>query len=552
MVYDLIIVGGGINGAALARLAAFQGLKVALFEQGDFGQGASTNTSKLLHGGLRYLETYDFSLVRDATHERAELLKIAPHLVEARRFLFPNTKWGRHSRPGIKAGMTLYDFLAGRLRINSHGWIEPEDLRKREPHFLPEEICGGYEYSDCVMDDARIVMENLIDAQNLGASISNYSSVLGWEKSLNGNPKSPSSLEITVLDRLSGKEVIHQTSHLALTVGPWTDKLLRSQIPSENPQVKLSQGIHLIVQGLQSESCFILPVPHSRRYFFVVPWKGHHLIGTTETEVGEFPPEPALPKEMEVQELIDLMKVYFPDQVLQVICTITGLRPLARAKKSGTITLSREHEFHRIGESVFSAVGGKYTTHRTFADEFFHFIFSKEGEGEVKVDFKNIKARVLPGAWKSENEKEGLIKKLRNFSFMHEALENIWIHRYGLRSLELAEFIAQKPERSKEVEKKKFDAKNPANFVRQDSVILQKENLLLKGEIEFAYEREWTKTPIDFFRRRTDLYFSPSGGREYFLEVDAYFKSQNPGLEKMLGTDGDYLNFLKNNRHVSG
>src|SRR4051812_25095666 len=139
MEYDLIIIGGGINGAALARLSAFQGLRVALFEAGDFGQGASTNTSKLLHGGLRYLETFDFGLVRDATRERAELLRLAPHLVEARRFLFPRTRLGRHARPGIKAGLMLYDFLAGNLRMQPHRWVPPEEVKKREPHFLPGE-----------------------------------------------------------------------------------------------------------------------------------------------------------------------------------------------------------------------------------------------------------------------------------------------------------------------------------------------------------------------------------------------------------------------------
>ena len=221
MEYDLIIAGGGINGAALARLAAFQGLKVALFESGDFGQGASTNTSKLLHGGLRYLETYAFSLVRDATRERAQLLGIAPHLVEARRFLFPRTALGRHGRIGIKAGLTLYDFLAGKLRISSHRWVSPGELTKLEPHFLPQESCGAYEYSDCVMDDARLVLENLVDAQALGAHIHNYHSFQGIQSRGEGWS------EVKVLDRISGQESIYRSKRVALALGPWTDQVAK-------------------------------------------------------------------------------------------------------------------------------------------------------------------------------------------------------------------------------------------------------------------------------------------------------------------------------------
>ncbi|MEO7426753.1 MAG: glycerol-3-phosphate dehydrogenase/oxidase [Fibrobacteria bacterium] len=537
MEYDLIIIGGGINGAALARLAAFQGLRTALFEAGDFGCGASTNTSKLLHGGLRYLETFDFGLVRDAVRERAKLLALAPHLVESRRFLFPNTRHGRHGRMGIKAGLTLYDFLAGGLRMDPHRWVGPDELRREEPAFLPEERCGAYEYSDCVMDDARIVMENLVDAAALGATVRNYSGFQGLEAAGDFR-RGKGTLEVTVLDRLTGRETVCRGRRVALCLGPWTDQVLRTALPGSPPQIRLSQGIHLIADGLPSHSCFILPVPKGpdgkagKRYFFVVPWKGKHLIGTTETEVGDTPPDPAVPGENEVAELIGLAGIYFPGWRPDILCTITGLRPLARSAKGSTITLSREHEFHRVRDGVYSAVGGKYTTHRTFAEGFLRFMReSKDGDmGDGKAGLKEIQDRPLPGAWADAGERERIRASLRAHGYVDESTAVTWMRRYGKRSLELAEYVGASPGRQERMT-------GPYG--------------LLWGEAEFSAEREWARTPEDFLRRRTDAYFTRGAGLENLPRLQALFSSRAPGLEKNLGRDADYPAMLKNNLHVA-
>lgn len=512
-------MGGGINGAALARQAAFQGLRCAVLEAGDFGQGASTNTSKLLHGGLRYLETYDFGLVRDAVRERAQLLALAPHLVEARRFLFPRTRLGRHPRPLIKAGMTLYDLLAGgRLRLDPHGWVSPEELHRREPHFLPGEDVGGYEYSDCVMDDARLVMENLVDARDLGAEIRNY------HRFLSVSPSGDGALEATFLDRLTGKELVLRAPKVALALGPWTDEVLKGAVPGSAPQLRLSQGIHLIAEGLDSKSCFILPVPGSKRYFFVVPWKGKHLIGTTETEVGEHPPNPLVPMQKEIEELERLVKIYFPDQPVKTVCTITGLRPLARATKGSTITLSREHEFHTLRPGVFSAVGGKYTTHRTLARDYLGYILGD------KDQVKTMDDRAFPGAWRDLPERQSLRAHLMAHDFVDQALAETWMRRYGMRSRELAAFAAADPSLQE-----RLPGPHP----------------LILGEVHYAAEKEWARTPVDFFRRRTDLYFTRDGGLPALERVEAVFASRHPGFRKALGPDANYPDFLRRNRHAA-
>jgi glycerol-3-phosphate dehydrogenase len=515
--YDLIIVGGGINGAALARLAAFNGLAVALFEAGDFGRGASTNTSKLLHGGLRYLETYDFGLVRDAVCERAALLGLAPHLVEARRFLFPRTRLGRHARPMIKAGMALYDFLAGGRRLEAHRWVAPAELRSLEPAFLPGEDCGAYAYSDCVMDDARLVIENLVDAAALGARVHNYHAFQGTEPAGDGR------MEVTVLDRLTGKEIVHRARKLAIVAGPWTDQVLASAFPGSPPQVRLSQGIHLIAEGLPSRSCFILPVPGSKRYFFIVPWKGKHLIGTTETELEGVPPVPAVPKEGEIEELLRLARTYFPAWKPDVVCTITGIRPLARSGKGSTITLSREHEFHTLRDDVYSAVGGKYTTHRSFADAFLRHILGKA------APIKDIRERPLPGAWKDTQERDAVRRGLMAYPFADEPVAAAWLRRYGKRALELAAFVSGEAARRERL---------PGPYG------------LLTGELAWAAEKEWARTPEDFLRRRTDAYFARGGGTECLERVEAFFRARTPGLAA-LGSEADYAAFLRANRHAA-
>jgi glycerol-3-phosphate dehydrogenase len=275
----LFIAGGGINGAALARLAAGQGISTALAEAADFGSGASSNTSKLIHGGLRYLETGDFALVSDAVHERARLLALAPHLVQQQRFLFPLCHFGRHGRWAVKAGMTLYDALSGSMRLQPHGYIPSETLHDLEPAFLPGEAASAYAYSDCIMDDARLTLETVLDAQALGAQVWNYHRVVAIEPA-------GSAWEVTVEDRITGKEKAFVARRVALALGPWTDLSVKQFLDESKIRVRLSQGSHLLVQGIKANSCFLLPVPESRRYFFVIPFRGLHLVGTTEVEVS--------------------------------------------------------------------------------------------------------------------------------------------------------------------------------------------------------------------------------------------------------------------------
>ncbi len=519
--FEMIIIGGGINGAALARVAALQGMRVGLFEAGDYGQGASSATSKLVHGGIRYLEHFEFALVRESVRERARLLRAAPHLVEERRFLFPVGLTGGRMRWSIKAAMVLYDTLAGKLGLQSHRYLSQSQVGALEPQFLPGTPCAAYAYSDCSMDDSRLVMENLVDAWSLGAASWNYHRFLGVEEA-GRDEEGRLTLEVTVLNLRTLRERVYRCRKVAMTLGPWTDQVATAQFPSAEKQLRPSQGAHLVVEKLTSTSSFILPVPGTGRYFFVLPWKKYHLIGTTEVEIPGNVPETPLPLDVEIDELHRLTAHYFPGTQVRVICAFAGIRPLAGGggKGNGSAAVSREHQFKALANGVYTMVGGKYTTHRALAEEYFQFITGTPPD-------ESTEGRLFPGGWRDGTERDAAKRRLRDFPFCDDAIADTWLNRYGRRALELAEFTQSKP----------------AYAAR-----LSKDEPLLAGEVLFAIEKEQAASPLDFYRRRTDIFFSPGGGLESLLAVENLFRENVEGYAQ-IASQVDYRHYLEGNRH---
>lgn len=544
--YDLIIVGGGINGAALARLAASLGHKVGLFEAADFGHGASSNTSKLLHGGLRYLETYAFGLVGEAVRERARWLKLAPHLAQAARFHFPLVPQARHGRWMIKCGMLLYDGLAARepesKRLGGHAWVNAQAFAESVPQLLPGEVRGAYTYADCIMDDARHCLETVLDAEALGAVVRNYHPVTHVREDQEG-------VDVTVLNRLTGKEMALRAKQVALLAGPWTDKfrresldagltlLQKSETSATEPWVRPSQGIHLIVDGLDARECLILPVPNTTRYFFVLPHPGYVIVGTTETEItGEMPESPR-PQETEITELLGLLRLYFPKQNARLLGVFAGVRPLARVSPSKaakltsplTAKVSREHVVHRIGEHMVSAVGGKYTTHRPLALDVYRQIFGREKTAHEKKAIADFFQRPLPGAWHSPAEEKALVEDLGRAG-LPDALAQAWVFRYGIKARAVLDHCHQETD---------------------GLTLLPDCTDVAWGEIAYALDREYVKSPIDFLRRRTRLFFTPHAGLAALPEIEKRIFARYPEAKAMLKASADYREYLKGYRHLA-
>ncbi len=312
---DIVIYGGGIVGSACARDASLRGFSVTLIDRYDFASGASSKSSKLAHGGLRYLESLNFRLTKESLEERNWLLTNAAQMVKPLPFIFPLNK---DSRLKIKTGLALYDFLASNDVLPKHCFLRPLPS-------IRSDIKEGYVYFDAQLDDARLVFANLHDAKMHGAHIENYSQA------------SP-----------TGKVTIH-------TIGAFS------------PLCAPTKGIHLVVPQVEKKFAFILRTPQDNRIFFVIPWKGYSLVGTTDTPYNGNPAEVAVDPS-DIQYLLDAFITYFPNASTEIISTFAGLRPLIKTSGLKPSEIPRDHLIKAEGNTL-SVVGGKYTTFRLMAEQ---------------------------------------------------------------------------------------------------------------------------------------------------------------------------------------
>ncbi|MBX2833595.1 MAG: glycerol-3-phosphate dehydrogenase [Micavibrio sp.] len=363
-VFDLLVVGGGINGAGIARDAAGRGLSVLLVEAKDLAQGTSSASSKMLHGGLRYLEKYDFKLVREALIERENLLSIAPHLIDQQQFIIPE-KAGQ-GRPSwmMRVGLFLYDHLAKRRRMDGSGMMDLKSNIYALP--LKDVYTRAYFYHDCQVDDSRLVVLNALDAAERGAEI------LTRTKCKTVKPEGKK-WEV-VLEKQDGDETIYATAIVNAT-GPWVRKFLEeNDLAQSAPHMRLVKGSHLIVKKLYEGDHSYLFQNDDGRVIFMWPYQDDYtLIGTTEEEFKGSPYEvQASPKEVDYlcrQCNVYLKKEITPDDV---IWAFSGVRPLMDEKGKKATNVSRDLYLYRqpnVKPLMYSVYGGKLTTYRTVAEK---------------------------------------------------------------------------------------------------------------------------------------------------------------------------------------
>ena len=377
---DLVVIGGGITGAGVARLAARNGFSVALLEQGDLASGTSSATSHMLHGGLRYLEHGRFLLVRRSLAERGVVSRMAPGLVRPTRFLVPLYSGSRVRPARLRAGLMLYDWLAARHGLSRRGWFRARDTLAIEPELEGRGLLGAGAYSDTIMDDARLCVAVARDAAAHGAQIHTYTEVVGARPAPDpvGAPGRPDARAIEVIgrDTIEGGE----RSFLARTVvnasGPWTDgvrrllwRALRPGAPEPEPLLRPSRGIHLVYPALTRGHALLLLAGSDGRVFFVVPFGERSLVGTTEVEVPALPRRDAFrPTFEEVRYLRGELERALPGvQGVSPLAILCGVRPLARSDQA-VDRASREHLIIE-DDVVLTLAGGKYTTFRPMARE---------------------------------------------------------------------------------------------------------------------------------------------------------------------------------------
>ncbi|CAN5893470.1 glycerol-3-phosphate dehydrogenase/oxidase [soil metagenome] len=368
--FDLLVVGGGITGVGIALDAALRGLRVALVEAGDFAQGTSSRSSRLIHGGLRYLETFDFRLVFEASAERRRLLELAPHLVHPLPFLFPIWKGGSVGYRKLQAGLWLYDGLALLRNIGRHRMLDREAALEAEPQLRRDGLQGGGCYYDAAVDDARLTLAVARAAHQAGATMLSYVEVVGFLSGARG------SAAAVIEDRLGGGSAEVRARLVINATGPWSDELRRLADPAATPRLRPTKGVHLMLrrERVGNRGALIFPSPVDGRIMFVLPWGRFTYLGTTDTDF-EGTLHDVQADAADAEYLLESVNGIFPEARLRsedVISTWAGVRPLLAEHSEEEIAAgatSREHEIWRDTNGLLTIAGGKLTTYRTMAAE---------------------------------------------------------------------------------------------------------------------------------------------------------------------------------------
>lgn len=486
--FDILVIGGGITGAGVARDAALRGFKTALIDKADFCSGTSSKSSKLIHGGFRYLNNFEFGLVHEALMERKTLIDIAPHLVHPIQCLLPLHNHNAKPPWIIHFGLFLYDFLSFNKGIGSHKMLSQDEMQNLEPLLRRTDLKKVALYYDCQADDFRLVMANLQSAAQDGAVIANYvkaTDVL-WEKSR--------VVGIMAKDELGRESFPIRCRTIANATGPWCDSLRKELLEDSNHHVRTTKGIHLVLHRDD------LPINHTilgqaiqdGRYVFAVPWRQFVFLGTTDTDYDGNPDQ--IPTERsDVDYLLQAFNHYFPDANLnndKIISTFAGLRPLTYEEGKTASSVTREYQIFETPTNFFNIIGGKLTTYRTMAKEMVDRI-TKQLEKSFDISAANPKCitdqiplfggDILDYSEFYDNWKT----KLSSQYDIEADIAHHLIESYG----------SQLPEILKCIEKASYG----------------KERILpglhyLWGELDYALEHEMTVSLDDFLIRRTHLF----------------------------------------------
>jgi glycerol-3-phosphate dehydrogenase len=366
--WDLAVVGGGATGVGIAVDAAARGCDVVLLEQSDFGKGTSSRSTKLIHGGVRYLQQGNVSLVIEALKERRFLFQNAPHLVHDLPFVVPNYQWWEAPFYGI--GLKVYDLLAGKYGFGRSELLSREQVLRRIPTLEREGLRGGVLYHDGQFDDSRLLINLVQTAAEQGSCLLNYARVLRLQKNSDG---SIAGLEFR--DDESGAEHSLRARCVINATGPFSDALRRQDDPGARPMIAPSQGVHIVLDRSFLPGHTAIMVPHTRdgRVMFAIPWHGHAVVGTTDTPISDLDLdlEPR-PLAGEIDFILGTAGGYLAKRPVRadILSVFTGIRPLVKAgDETNTAALSRDHTITISKSGLLTIAGGKWTTYRKMAED---------------------------------------------------------------------------------------------------------------------------------------------------------------------------------------
>jgi glycerol-3-phosphate dehydrogenase len=491
--YDLIVIGGGINGAAVVREAALRGLQVALIEKGDFASGTSSWSSRLIHGGLRYLEYFEFNLVRESLREREILLRTAPHLVHPLSLTIPIYAQGSRSYWEIQAGMLLYDLLSYDKSLPNHRMLSPEKLQQLFRAVNPEGCKGAAQYYDAQVEYAeRLCLEIILSAQAAGATTLNYVTASQLQR------QGDRIVALICEDSLQGERFTlgcHDQTVVVNTAGPWVDEVCRrafegdSPAPiGESPKIGGTKGSHILVDPFPGapDTAFYVEALTDGRPFFIIPWLNLYLIGTTDLRFeGDLDQVKA--SNEEIDYLIQETNRVIPSAQLSrpsVRFTYSGVRPLpyAAGKKPSSITRSHIlYDHSREGvNNLISLIGGKLTTQRQVGEEMVDAVCRKQGRA---VTASPTRTASLPGAILPNDARvQTLLARYRER--VGQPQVNHLLTVYGARALEVLQLVDEAP-----------DLAVPLVAGLPD----------IRAQVVYAVRSEMALTLVDILRRRMML-----------------------------------------------
>lgn len=491
--FDLLIIGGGITGAGAARDAARRGLKVCLVEQDDLASGTSSRSSKLVHGGLRYLEQGEFSLVFEAVSERRILMDIAPHLVNPLGFVFPVYKSSRRGVFTVNVGMWLYDGLSLFRSPKIHKNMSRKAIAEAEPLLRQEGLKGAPLYYDCATDDARLTLENALDAAAAGAVIATHCRVVGLTRGAGGRIDGA-----RVRDLMTGHEQSVSAAAVINATGPWSDRTRNLGSGGSERRLRPTKGIHIVVptERLAVQHAVVCFHPEDGRVLFAIPWGDRTYIGTTDTDYPGDPAEVCADAD-DVDYLIDATNHYFPSAKLgraDVVSTWAGVRPLIAEESSGNeSSVSREHDIRVDQDGLITIAGGKLTTYRKMAGEVVDKslgLLTLLGRAPTDLQAPRTAQEPLPGAvgWPADDDHDHVAAQVLRASGgrIQADTATLLANTYGMVGMDIAEL---------------------ASTQQRLATRLVDERPEVMAQVDHAVLRELAGRLSDVMIRRTQLYF---------------------------------------------
>ncbi|WP_299492378.1 glycerol-3-phosphate dehydrogenase [Acaryochloris sp. IP29b_bin.137] len=506
--FDLIVIGGGSNGAGVARDAALRGLKTLLIDKDDFGGGTTGWSSRLIHGGLRYLEYFEFNLVRESLREREVLLRVAPHLVQPLQMSIPVYASGSRHFWEIQAGMLLYDLLSWDKSLPNHRILPLQKCLRLFRYLNPAGLKGAAQYFDAqIVHAERLCLELILSAQAKGATALNY--VKASRLQVEGDRVTAITVEDLISETTHTVQLSPQTVVIN-TAGPWVDQVLQGiQVPTLRPERKIggTKGSHIIVDPFPGapDAALYVEAEVDNRPFFILPWANQYLIGTTDIRYGG-DLDRVKADDDEIDYLLNETNRVIPCAQLSradIRFTYAGVRPLPYSEGKKTSSITRSHVLYDHGkdgiQNLISLIGGKLTTYRQVSEEMVDAVLKKQGRAQVPCGTKQA---LLPGAIAlNDTVIETMISKYQSL-VSREVVFHLF-SSYGSYAVKVLALVDQTPELAEPIMPSLLD---------------------IKAQVVYAVQSEQAHTLVDICVRRTILVMQTNYGFDVLPAVTAILK----------------------------